>query len=1073
MKPRKKRWLISCRSLALAIFAFAQQAQAADYIGDCALIPNHVTGNATVSDTACVIDTGATLIVDGTLTIDATSVDVKSEIQSVGKVNIRTNGGGELKLRKKASSQNSDILLQSPQNRIETKALETGNSVQVDAGLNGAEGATWDIKIDGPIVASKLQAVPQDPRVHSNVLLRAVGPISTKTIRTDGGLGPASVKMGGIQIEAYRNGGIAADTAEFVIGGSGALNGVNGDLITHTTIGGGTDPVFMQGGVYVTMGGRFSTGSIRVDDMAAIKVRATQSRSGMIIMNSNLGTIFLPTGTLNANGDMANNQGAGLIFLLAKTLDVQPGTIISNNQSETAPGMGHQIFICVEKVKYRGDGTNGLKILNDGDGYPGYFSLVNISPQGYLVPTGLTSDVNQMPWNFTFSSAELAKDGPLTLDGTEGNAELLMRSDGNIAAVNVSGYPLAFNGGDVTMRSRGQTLHRINVGFFGTVTGAREGLTINNVGNWVLDANGKAPASGGSAAGGIIQVIADQSSLSALASATDPSSGNVIVRANGATDGGDGGIVYIDTKSFTLGDATHALVQADAAANGNGNAVNNLLDSNGPFAVTMKIGTADLSLGGGNKAARISANGGGKSGNGGGIKITQAAGNIKIKNSIAVDVSAIGNECDSSCNGGNLRISVPLLNSTVNNDIDPKQDTILANGAGSGSGGNIQLLSGDNLSVVGNILAHGGCSGGTGGNLKLVSNLLVEVNGDMDTQGGASEAGQGCLAIAARPAIQSLISQPSNGGTITLTAAEVKLLGQKLVADGHANGNGGNISIQNDTSNPIVLSNFVSAQLSAKAAGQDSTGAGGDIFILAAKRASGSTSLMDVLYYLKVDGGEDLDSSDPTKKDGRISLNAITCTQWRMSTNFPTTYWDCDLPFENRNADPNNGILYDVLANKLHVSRRLQLAGTPGNLETRLFVFTSQNNGHAFFDTHDPLGTSSIGETNFSDQDRNIYVSVYKTPLTSNTLANQMKGASFHELAHATDKTFDPPWQTNENGGLYYTYVRNDYLYLDYEDPDLQLPRDPCNAGTWNGSPVAAPFAFFSGVCDANGNLNL
>ncbi|HNH75876.1 MAG TPA: hypothetical protein PLF23_18970, partial [Candidatus Obscuribacter sp.] len=119
MKPRKKRWLISCRSLALAIFAFAQQAQAADYIGDCALIPNHVTGNATVSDTACVIDTGATLIVDGTLTIDATSVDVKSEIQSVGKVNIRTNGGGELKLRKKASSQNSDILLQSPQNRIE------------------------------------------------------------------------------------------------------------------------------------------------------------------------------------------------------------------------------------------------------------------------------------------------------------------------------------------------------------------------------------------------------------------------------------------------------------------------------------------------------------------------------------------------------------------------------------------------------------------------------------------------------------------------------------------------------------------------------------------------------------------------------------------------------------------------------------------------------------------------------------------------------------------------------------------------------------------------------------------
>jgi hypothetical protein len=113
---------------------------AADYSGNCAFIPNHVTGNATINDSACVIDTGATLIVDGTLTIDADSVDVKSEIQSVGKVTIRTNGGGELKLRKKASSQNNDILLQSPQNRIDTKGLEAGNSVQVDAGLNGAEG---------------------------------------------------------------------------------------------------------------------------------------------------------------------------------------------------------------------------------------------------------------------------------------------------------------------------------------------------------------------------------------------------------------------------------------------------------------------------------------------------------------------------------------------------------------------------------------------------------------------------------------------------------------------------------------------------------------------------------------------------------------------------------------------------------------------------------------------------------------------------------------------------------------------------------------------------------------------
>ena len=177
MKQRK-RWLgLAVAPFALALLAFAQPAKAADYTGDCANIPDHVTGDAVVNDSACVIDTGATLIVDGTLTIDAVSVDVKSEVQAVSKVTIRTTTG-ELKLRKKASSQFSDILLQAPQNRIETKVLEAGNSVQGDAGLNGAEGSMRDIVIDGRIVVNKHQPF-SSPDIHANVLLRASGPIST------------------------------------------------------------------------------------------------------------------------------------------------------------------------------------------------------------------------------------------------------------------------------------------------------------------------------------------------------------------------------------------------------------------------------------------------------------------------------------------------------------------------------------------------------------------------------------------------------------------------------------------------------------------------------------------------------------------------------------------------------------------------------------------------------------------------------------------------------------------------------------------------------------------------------
>lgn len=713
MKQRK-RWLgLAAVPFALAFLAFAQPAHAADYAGDCASIPNHVTGNATVNDPGnCVIDTGATLIVDGTLTVDAVSVDVKSEIQSVGKVTIRTNPGGELKLRKKASSQNNDILLQSPQNRIETKGLEAGNSVQVDAGLNGAEGSTWDIKIDGQIIINKIQSSPTNPNIHGNVLLRAVGPISTKTIKTDGNLGAASLKSGGVQIEAYRNGGIAANSAEFVIGGDSAPNGVNGNIVTESTIGGGTSPSFVNGGVYVTMGGTTSTGNIRVFDASAIKVRATQSRSGWIILNARAGSIFLPAGTLSASGDTTNNSSAGLIYLLAKTLDTQPGTVIATNQTERAPGVAHQIFICVETLRYRGNGTDGLKILNDGDGGGGFFSLVNISPSGYLVPQNLTSNVNVMPWNFSLSSAELAKDGPLAFDGSEGNAPIVMRSDGNTAAVNVSGYPLSFSGGDVTIRSRGEILHRVNVGFFGSRTN-KQGLVVNVVGNFIVDANGR------SGAGGIVQVKADSSILTATTSTSDPTSGKIVFRADGPESGdGDGGTINLDLSAVDL--FARGFISADAAPNGTGNAVKSTIGGTGPQAVIFTSGSS-LALGTNIGKFRISAAGGSTGGNGGGVVVlTPGSSIITVSNSLSVDASAHGPVGD----GGNIELnSATRVQFKDGDDFAETRLSLAASGGTfTGAGGRVliphvrgpsETINKRHLDVNSTILVDGGPSSAT------------------------------------------------------------------------------------------------------------------------------------------------------------------------------------------------------------------------------------------------------------------------------------------------------------------------------------------------------------------------
>ena len=72
MKQRK-RWLgLAAAPFALAFLAFAQpaHAQSGPYIGNCAGLPNHVTGDAIVNETKCVVDTGGTVVVDGNINIE-------------------------------------------------------------------------------------------------------------------------------------------------------------------------------------------------------------------------------------------------------------------------------------------------------------------------------------------------------------------------------------------------------------------------------------------------------------------------------------------------------------------------------------------------------------------------------------------------------------------------------------------------------------------------------------------------------------------------------------------------------------------------------------------------------------------------------------------------------------------------------------------------------------------------------------------------------------------------------------------------------------------------------------------
>lgn len=600
----------------LALMSVASLAYATDYTcdGGSNPVPENVTGTVNIAliSENCVIDHDVT----------ATSLITIQTTAFAGSGSIKT---------KKLTSINSDIIVKAPNNSITTKQIKAGWGVNIEAAT---------IVVDGSITAQIDQTsashFPANPSYHTSVLLRANGNISTGTIRTDGGLGLTSIKTGGIQIDANLSGA----PVEFVIGGPGA-NGVDGSLITTSSIAGGGDPgedsLHIHGGVRITNGIIGSTGGIRLIDMANIRVRSSQSRSGMIILNAQGGTLTLPTGKLNAEG--MPGQSGGLIFLGAKTIDAQDDTTISTNQDAgtISPLTNHPIFIAAETIKFRG--TNGLKILADGNSLTG-FNTIYIGPLLSIFPKS-TNQLNGLKWTFDPGSANNA----LTFDGTGDGvdtAPLLIRANGNDTSVFVNSYPVNFIGGDVTLRSRGTTNHNVYLGYFGAFTDKQE-MEVSSTGNFVLDADGKLDEGASQAAGGNIQVSTDQTLLNA--------SGVHILNANGNPSNGDGGTIAIKHGSVVL--TTKAVISADGAHDGIGNAVHSPFGSNGPLAVSFETGSNDVVLGQGLGRFLITATGGARGGNAGSVKVNSQTNKIFVHNSTAVVVSALGDVG----NGGTIELA--------------------------------------------------------------------------------------------------------------------------------------------------------------------------------------------------------------------------------------------------------------------------------------------------------------------------------------------------------------------------------------------------------------------------------
>lgn len=146
----------------------------------------------------------------------------------------------------------------------------------------------------------------------------------------------------------------------------------------------------------MTNGQSGSNGSITITAETDIKVRSTASRSGLIILNAQDGTITLPGGNaLNTNG---GTGGAGEVRLVAKTITFGNNATVS--ASQTTGATNHGIMIAAETINF--SGGSGLVLNADGDGFDVY-SLATYPPKGSMTLTSTSnSSGTDYPYQFLY-----------------------------------------------------------------------------------------------------------------------------------------------------------------------------------------------------------------------------------------------------------------------------------------------------------------------------------------------------------------------------------------------------------------------------------------------------------------------------------------------------------------------------------------------------------------------------------------------------------------------------------------------------------------------------------------------
>lgn len=646
-----------------------------------------------------------------------------------------------------------------------------------------------------------------------NVILTAGGTIEVGGSVTINNASAPSGQSGSVDIKANS----ASAAVPFVIG-SPSSNGIAGSINVDTVNGGGNDPFFIRGGIRIR-----NRNDITLASMNALSVKATASRSGVIILEATDGTISLPTGTLSADGQ--SGQSAGAIILMGHAITTQDQTVIS--ASDNVGQANHFVNIAAETISFTG--STGLTIRANGGGSTanGTGSFVYALPEfGIFVTDDSSTNPQSFTWTVTYPFGT-AWPGALTWDGAAG-APLTVTANGQShTQVLMTGYPMTFGAGagDVLLAARGQEDHKVDLVYTGSTSGI----------NGLVFASNK-----------------------------------VTLNANANANSGQGGAIFVSMPKTVSTSPQQVLFTADGPSNASGNG--------GTIQFFPK---GDISLGSNAGQIHLSSQSGNTGGNGGSATISNKPFTTELASSTAVQVTARGADGDGGLidlsslflnfNGTGLRLAADASGVGKGGQLLLDVDGPITVGSGAGAvrlsaeadavqgsdGGRISITTGSPADITSGQLSVKSGPTGSGGRIELLIGSTLSLTGSLKADAGLQGNGSGGLVSVSTDGELILNGNQSGGG-------------QALSSDGAGTGPGGlvSLSIQGASQPTTIAANQQGALSLSANGGKDATGA----FL----GAGGTIQLTDLNEGFVITGGALDVKSGPGQNAGSILVDAGT-----------------------------------------------------------------------------------------------------------------------------------------------------------------------------------------------------